>query len=175
MTYATIHVFRFALVSLVLAVSFVFFVTPETARAYFTTSQSAVAVDGETSAVFLIEYRFGNGKHDLHMPIIAERGTERTDSVLSYEILDTAGKPAPGTAMGIVLSDAPIGAGEYVVQKGFAKRFTLLVVFKPETVSESEYRLQVTQLPFTFDGTQALQLNPSELTYYTTPPLTLGN
>ncbi len=137
---------------------------PGASHAYFTTNQEAIPVGG--GALFTIEYAFGVGKHTLHMPIFTERGTERKNSTLSYEILDGEGNPGGGKAVGIVLSSAPVSGLEYVVSRGIKRHFTLLVAYAPE--KPGEYRLQVTQLPFSFDGTQQLQLNPSELTYYAT-------
>lgn len=147
---------------------------PSVASAYFTTSQKALPLEDGSSALFLIEYRFGTNKHDVHMPILTEVGTERKTGFVSYEIIDGNGNPVRGTMKGIVLSSTPIKERMYVIPKGLGKNFTLVVVFTPEpavpTVSSlpKSYRLQVTQLPFSFNGTQELQLNPSELKYYTT-------
>ena len=75
----------------------------------------------------------------------------------------------------MVLSTAKLNAEKmYVTQKNIGKKFTLAVFFTPEPYElEKKYRLQVNHLPFYFDGAQQLQLNPSELVYYTTKYISL--
>ncbi len=173
MTYAFIHTMKFFILTAFLFVSF-FIITGTKAQAYFTTGQEAVRLN-DTSVLFSIEYRFGHGKNDIHMPVFAQNTTEGTTTTVSYTILDADGNQVPGTATGIVFSKAKLTKdAEYVVQKKEARAFTLMVIFTPETPApEKEYRLQVTYLPFTFNGTHQLQLNPSELTYYTTKYIAL--
>jgi hypothetical protein len=179
MTYATIHAVRFIILFAVLSVSFIFLSVPEPARAYFTTDQAEISLDGGKSALFFIEYAFGTERHDVQMPIFAKSGTEKLTDMVSYQVLDETGTAVRGKTAGIVLSGTSMRDGMYVVPKGTARKFTLVVVFTPEpqvpTVAspEKKYRLQVTHLPFNFDGAQQLQLNPSELQYYTTKLLPL--
>jgi hypothetical protein len=75
-----------------------------------------------------------------------------------------------------VLSNARLEDGMYVIPKGVAASFTLLVMY---TIGEGEtdtmFRNQVTHLPFTFDKTEQQKLNPSELQYYVTPLVALSN
>lgn len=180
MTYATIHAVRFIILFAILSVSFIFLSIPESTRAYFTTNQVEISLDNGTSALFLIEYAFGAGKRDVHMPIFAKSGSEAWRDAVSYQVLDENGTAVNGKVSGIVLSGTPMRDGMYVVPKGTGKKFTLAVVFTPqeqvstEGTEEKQYRLQVTYLPFSFDGIQALQLNPSELKYYTTKLISLN-
>lgn len=108
------------------------------------------------------------------MPLLAQNGGEKSNAAVSYEILDEDGEKAAGNAFGIVLSTADIGEkGQYVTEKGMGRKFVLAVFFTPTVRDADEYRMQVTHLPFSFNGTQELQLNPSELKYYTTGLLPL--
>ncbi len=173
MTYAFIHTVKFFILTTILGISF-FLCMSGNANAYFTTAQDATIIEDD-SVVFTIEYAFGHEKRDVHMPVIARNGDTGSPSEVSYTILNEAGKQVPGKAIGIVFSNAKLtNAGEYVVPKAEARKFILTVLFTPTTVIEGEkYRLQVNYLPFTFDGEQQLQLNPSELKYYTTKYISL--
>ncbi len=168
MTYAFIHAVKFFILTAVLGISFFLF-TNGSVHAYFTTAQDATIIDG-SSLLFTIEYQFGHKKRDVHMPVRAHNTETGFDTAVSYTILNQDGEQVAGKAMGIVFSNAKLtNEGEYVVPKTEAKKFTLTVLFTPTiSVQGEEYRLQVNHLPFTFDGEQQLQLNPSELTYYTT-------
>ncbi len=152
---------------------FFLFATPT--HAYFTTAQSAEKLDGQ-SAFFSIEYAFGMKKREVYMPVFAHnQSAPVSESAVSYAILDEDGKEIAGKMTAIVFSKATLTKeAMYVTKKGTSNTFTLAVVFTPETYdAEKTYRLQVTHLPFNFDGTQQLQLNPSELQYYTTKPISL--
>lgn len=109
------------------------------------------------------------------MPLFAEFNGKAGDERLSYQILDGQNNPVQGTAVGIVLSDAEIDLdGVYEVPAGTSKTFKLAVFFTPpENEPLEKYKLQVTHLPFSFVGSQDLELNPSELQYYVTPKLKL--
>jgi len=135
------------------------------AEAYFTTDQSAFRmVDG--AALYLIEFKFGHGNYEIRIPVKANGTTEHSREFLSYGLYNRHnGLTENAVSAGIVLGDAQIENGEYVIPKGSRKTLTLLVV---ASSLERDTRLQVEYLPFTFDGKQELQLNPSELEYYTT-------
>jgi hypothetical protein len=159
-------------VSFVLFFSFLF---TTTTHAYLMTNQSAHGISPH-SALFLIEYKFGTKNNALHMPIRTLQGTTAATNTLAYQIHDEDGNIVPGKTSAIVLSDAKFSAKEsmYITDKGFSKKFTLVSVFTPDVYDpEKKYRLQVTHLPFSFNGTQELQLNPSELQYYTTDLVSL--
>ncbi|MCR4285290.1 MAG: hypothetical protein NUW00_00170 [Candidatus Kaiserbacteria bacterium] len=148
----------------------IFLAIPSISSAYFTTAQSEMKL-GDKSALFLIDFSFGVATHEVQIPITATQSSETpTSNVVAYTIFDEDGNTAIGTASAIVLSKAKINSkGKYHVAKGLSQNFTLAVIFTPTVVTKvNEYRLQVTHLPFIFDGTQELQLNPSELQYYTT-------
>ncbi|HEU4677217.1 MAG TPA: hypothetical protein VFS75_00685 [Candidatus Paceibacterota bacterium] len=170
MTYS-IHRAPIALIIL-LVTFFVLFVLPTRADAYVKTGESTIKADG--SIIFLMDYVFGHEKHEIGMPVIARDTDGALPSMLSYQIFDETGARVAGRAIGIVLSSARVdGTGEYVVPKGHSRKFTLMVIFTPEKNNAvSKYRLQVTSLPFYFDKTQLLRLNPSELTHYTTALVT---
>lgn len=148
----------------------IFLAVPNISNAYFTTAQSEMKL-GDGSALFLIDFSFGTMKYDVQIPITATQSLGApTHNAVAYTIFDEDGDTAIGTASAIVLSKAKINKeGKYHVAKGVSQNFTLAVIFTPTVVTKvNEYRLQVTHLPFTFNETQELQLNPSELKYYTT-------
>lgn len=147
---------------------------PYPAGAYFTTGQSATKTD-DGSIIFEIDYAFGSPKYTVEMPVLTKMSDALDRNAVSYEILDEEGNKASGTAVGVVFSKAKLlRTGEYRVARNDAEHFTLAVVYTPPpplpTVGgfTKKYRLHVTNLPFTFNGDQPLQLNPSELQYYTT-------
>lgn len=155
------------LLGMIISIAFLFFSLP--VNAYYTTNQEETLLDTDT-ILFTIEYQFGMKKHDLIMPVLAKHTDTKETTSLSYSIVDEDGAPAKGTATGIVFSSAGITRdGMYKVKKGVANNFALQVLFTPESIdTQKKYRLQVTNLPFNFDGKQQQQLNPSELVYYTT-------
>ncbi len=172
MTYTIIHLIRYSIVLLILLLSF-FSIFTHKADAYLTTGQEAIAIDSH-SGLFSIDYEFGHESHEMHLPIFANLGGEQQTSRLTYQIIDETGREVSGKTAGIVFSNAPLGKSMYEISKGVAKKFSLVVVFTPsENTSGHTYRLQVTNLPFSFDGSQQLQLNPSELKYYTTKSIAL--
>lgn len=142
---------------------------PLTTQAYFTTGQRVIKLN-DSSALFLIDFVFGHEKHEVHIPLAAHNGTGTSPYSLSYSVLDKSGEIAEGTAAGIVLSEAPLQtSGMYIVPKNMAKKFTLAVFYKNVAAEQKQrYHLQVNHLPFMFDGSQQLQLNPSELESYRT-------
>ncbi len=153
--------------SALLIVTFTF-VTP--ANAYFTTNQESFTVDGKTN-VYTINFEFGHAKHDIYIPVHANNSYDAKTDALSYALHDADGKTLARNTVAIVLSNAPTKDGMYVVKKGTKRSFTLLVIETPTpgvTGAQRDTKLQVTHLPFNFDGKQQLQLNPSELTYYVT-------
>jgi len=168
MTYATIHFVRFIILIAVISISFFTFAIPRT-HAYFTTNQDARLLDNHTG-LFTIDYVFGVRSHTIDMPVLAQNSLETSPNKVSYVILDDNDRVVPGKATALVFSTAELQrSGIYTVSKNEAKKFTLAVLFRPDTIeSGMRYRLQVTHLPFMFDGTKQLQLNPSELIYYTT-------
>lgn len=147
------------------------FFVPTPTLAYTTTGTVGFTHNNKT-LFNAISFSFGHEKHAVHIPITARTDAKSRDA-LTYEILDADGGAAAGTPLGIVLSNAKVKGGEYVIPKGKSASFTLLTFFTPTSTSTEAYRTQVTNLPFTFDGKQELQLNPSELQYYTTKPVTL--
>lgn len=163
----------FGFLATILIVATIILFTPLNTNAYFTTAQNQIDL-GNGTGLFLIEYKFGMKKYDVHIPVTAMTNVKQND-VVSYEMLNKNGDVAMGESVGIVLSDATINEnGIYVVPKGTSATFTLVVFFTPEKSEDlNRYKLQVTNLPFQFDGTQQLQLNPSELKYYITRSLKL--
>ncbi|MCF7815512.1 MAG: hypothetical protein K9M10_01985 [Candidatus Pacebacteria bacterium] len=142
--------------------------------AYFTTAQNEILLN-DGSGLFLIEYSFSNKKNDISMPILAQESNSKNRSFLEYSIFNSQGETVSGKTTAIVLSNAQIlDSRLYKIPKGTFGTFTLAVVFTPEIKDKKEkYRLEVTSLPFDFIGQAQLQLNPSELQYYTTKFLRL--
>lgn len=173
MTHTSHKVITFLFTYTVLALLSFFFTATET-HAYFSSNQNAQSL-GNGTALFTIDYSFGVGKHAIEMPITAQNSEGKDTHVVSYSILDNDGAVVSGKTSGIVLSTAPItSAGMYLIPKGVSKKFTLVVLFTPEIKNPNKQNhLQVTNLPFNFDGTQQLQLNPSELQYYATKGISL--
>ncbi len=167
MTYTIVHTLKFFVLILFFFLSFVLLTATKT-HAYFSTSQEATALD-DHAGLFQVDYSFGHKSHTMHMPLYTQMSEEKDTTKLSYVILDENDNEVSGKTAGIVLSGAPLGRQGYEIEKDSAKKFSLFVVFKPtEDTTGHSYRLQVTHLPFSFDGAQQLQLNPSELQYYTT-------
>ncbi len=147
---------------------------PHATHAYFKTGESSFTTDSKT-AIYALEFTFGHKDHEILMPVIAKNTTEKSNTELAYEIRDDKGELAKGTTLGIILSDAKIKDGMYVIPKGKSMKFTLLTFYtKGADETDTAFRTQVTSLPFNFDGKQQLQLNPSELKYYTTKLIGLG-
>lgn len=152
----------------------VFLLLPISAlNAYETTDQAAVQVTS-TSAIYLIEFEFGHGDHDIHIPVRAHDSTERSRDFLSYRFVNDDDERIENVrSAGIVLSDTPIEDGNYVIPEGERRTLTLLVVASAEDISTTPMSAHVTSLPFSFDGEEELQLNPSELQYYRTPAVVM--
>ncbi len=152
----------------ILAFSFL----PHSGEAYFTTDQDAFTVNGKTG-IYTIEFKFGHSKHDVYIPVKAIQGGDPVRNALSYELIGKDNGLAKGTAVGIVLSSLPLEDGMYRIPKGKAARFTLLVIYTAQNNEDADFRAHVTSLPFMFGTDLKLQLNPSELKYYTTEYLSL--
>ncbi len=147
----------------------------QSSEAYLTTAQSAQKLSSG-SALFLIEYHFGTKNNAVYMPFITAYGTSTATNTLSYQIFDDEGTAVSGKVAGIVLSDATYSTKDmmYIAPKGLSNKFILAVLFTSDSYDpEKKYRLQVTHLPFSFNGEHQLKLNPSELTYYTTDLISL--
>lgn len=159
---------------ILIALTVLFFSFTTSAHAYFTTAQKEIRLS-DGSGLFLIEYSFGMAKYEVYMTPFAQRSLTTDTKMVSYEILNEKNEVVAGKAVGIVLSDTMLNKDiQYVVSKNASKKFTLAVFFTPDKKNTGEkYRLHVTYLPFKFDGTQQLQLNPSELEKYTTKGIAL--
>ena len=155
---------------LLLGLCLIFLIAPNTTSAYFMTNQGALSVEPH-GTLFFIEYTFGTEKNDIYMPIRVALGSTTATNTIGYHVYNEDGVVVPGKASAIILSNAPFDThtGMYTTKKSTSKKYTLVSVFTPDTVvPDQKYRLQVNHLPFNFNGTQQLQLNPSELQYYTT-------
>jgi hypothetical protein len=163
------HIYYSAFLLTVMSLS-VFGLSTSTTHAYFTTGQKVVPLENGAS-LFVIDYKFGHEKHEIQLPIMATTSSLKATNTVSYEIIDKDGHIIPGKVSAIALSNARLGEDKmYSIPKNTAKKFTLIAVFIPtDRSAEDDHRLQVTHLPFNFDRKQQLQLNPSELKYYTTP------
>lgn len=141
---------------------------PSVSQAYFTANQEAFTLDS-TVAYYTVSFKFGHEDHDVYIPINTFRDIKATNTALTYKIYDTNKESVDGTGVAIVLSNARVVDGMYKVSAGRQETFTLFASFTPEKIeTDGEYRLEVTSLPFRFDESQQLRLNPSELQYYTT-------
>ena len=157
-------------------------VLPGSASAYFTTSQNAVALS-QNVFLYTVSYDFGLKKYDLEMPMLALPQSALTDDsfAVGYKTVDSEDEIAKvGKSMGIVLSDAKLINGVYMVPKGTAASFTLVMLVQATDAELANYSaeqnlaMQVTSLPFVMKGdgiTIKASLNPSELKYYKTPEL----
>jgi len=168
-------------ISLGVAIAAVCAAAPAVSEAYFTTSQSAVQLNAH-AAMYLIEYSFGLPDNDIYMPVIAQRDLawESTQKKAGYSFTENGSHiHTQGTAAALVVSDAPIVDGMYKIEKGSAKKMTLLAfLITDPKAHEDDYALQVTKLPYYVDKgadeLDALQLNPSELQYYVTKEVELN-
>jgi hypothetical protein len=169
--------FKYICTFLVLFIAFL----PTATFAYFTTNQQAVKLS-EQAALFTIEYEFGLEDHALTMPVMAVRNLseENSRTKVGYSIREESETlTTKGSAVGIVLSKAPIVNGMYTLEKGIAHKMTLLVIYTtPKDALEEDYALQVDWLPYNInrnDGREGeLQLNSSELQYYVTKEVELN-
>lgn len=142
--------------------------------AYVTTDQHAFLVTGK-SAIYAIEFEFGHGDHEVHIPVLARDTMQTSRDFISYTLQNDEGEQVSNVqSAGIVLGNAPIEDGVYKVPKGEKRAFTLLVIASATAeMKTTDMYTQVQYLPFSFDGEEPLQLNPSELQYYKTPSVTL--
>lgn len=163
------HIFYSSLAFVFVALSFLGLST-NTTEAYFTTGQKVVHLENGAS-LFLIEYKFGHEKHEIQLPVMATNTSEKATNTLTFAIVDKDGHEVPGKASAIALSNAKLGNNKmYSIPKNASKTAVLIAVFIPDQRdTKDDHRLQMTHLPFNFDGTQQLQLNPSELDHYVTP------
>lgn len=151
-------------------------VLPTITLAYKSTAEYAIPLKNG-GALYGIAYDFGSELYDFKMPALPVRHSSSTDTdkELSYALVTEDGEAsAYGETMGVVVTNATLNGGEYMIPKGEARRFILLVLVLPEGAEADELALSVTSLPFTMtgkDGTQAGRLNPSELQYYKTPAI----
>jgi hypothetical protein len=159
------------ILSLIIASSLLLLGAPSS-FAYVTTGQQALSVN-QTLGIYTIDFRLGHEKHEIYVPIRLLKGDAKETDHVSYEIYNDDNEVAQGMSYGIVLGNVPVKDGMYVVPKGKAGSFTILMFYAPLKGSSTPYYAHITSLPFNFDGSQDLQLNPSELTYYTTKSLTL--
>jgi hypothetical protein len=148
-------------------------IIPSHAQAYETTRQTAVRLSDDV-LMYLVTYSFGHEDFSYRMPVLAKRDAESTNA-LSYTVLSNGKlRTSVGDTVGIVIADAPIEAGKYVVEAGEAKEFTLvtfLTLPKERSASSTNFSLTVTALPFEL-GTegkyQQNRLSESELAKYQT-------
>lgn len=123
---------------------------PNLSQAYTTTSQTSIRLNDNT-LLFLVQYQFGHEKFSYHLPVMAKRGSEGSTHV-GYNILkDGTLRTDVGATTAIVLSDAVMKGGSYLVEKGEAEVFTLVTFLTlPEghSASSTQYALAVSALPF---------------------------
>lgn len=153
-------------------------ILPASASAYISTGQQAIRVN-DTTALFFIEYEFGHESHDLFLPVLAKRGQDHGTEAktIGFELLEEGSFVNENASVqAAVISEAPIENGMYKVPKGYATtfRFAAIVTTDPDA-DEVDYSIQITDLPFYFDGMEnKQQLNPSELRYYRTEEVELN-
>ena len=150
-------------------------VMPQTGEAYLATKATSIRLNDQT-LMFMLTYSFGHDELSYRMPIIATRnGDDRSDG-LGYTISNGSLRTSGGETLAIVLSNAKVEDGMYVVPKGESREFTLLTFFTvPETAAtSSDFSVGVESLPFMYnkDGTyRESQLNEGELVDYRTPAI----
>jgi len=167
--------------SVIVGVVLITCLLPASVSAYFTTTQTAVALN-DNVFLYIIKYDFGLKKYALELPIIALPESGESDVfAVGYKIVDDEGEVARlGRSIGIVLSDAKLVDNKYFVPKGSSASFTLVVLVEATDAELESYSveqnlaMQVTSLPFVMkDGGITIKagLNSSELQYYKTPEL----
>lgn len=144
---------------------------PTAANAFESTAQAAYQLD-EYTAMFVVEYEFGYLNASAYLPVQAVLGAASgsiTEPNLSYQLLDESGTPVTnGQTAAVVLSDAALENGYYVIPEGERMQFTLLVLHRSDTAL-STLELQLTELSniITKDGEQQyLPVSESVLTEY---------
>lgn len=154
------------------------FIGVKDVNAYFTTDQNVYRINDQT-ALFHIEYLFGNQESDLYLPVRATRDQawNTENNHIGFEILKDGYKTNEGKAVGVVAAPIKYTADEYyMTPAGIALRMNLFVILTVEpSTTTSRYQLQVTDLPF-YSGKdkEYLKLNKSELEHYKTPSLNLN-
>jgi hypothetical protein len=150
-------------------------IIPNASLAYVTTKQTSIRLN-ENNILFLVSYKFGHTEFSHRLPMAAVRGVKNANAV-SFDILSEGKlRTNVGNTMSIVLSNASVENGKYLVEKGASKEFTLLTLLTlPEgrTSSTTDYGLAVSALPFEIGydtrGYQPNKLNESELKYFRAP------
>lgn len=151
--------------------------TPLTTFGYYTTDQTVTKVTDQT-ALYSVTYNFGLANRDVYLPITTQRNlafadTQDIQSVGYSFISSTNGTPTDGTAVGLILSDAPIVNNMYKIGAGHRANFTLFVVLTLDADDpKAKYALQVDKLPFIVESSDSSQeqreLNNYELSNYVT-------
>lgn len=160
--------------------SLILIALPTTSQAYFSTGQTADAVTNNT-ALYSVTFYFGFADKDVYIPITTQRTTTNdiTNRSVGYTFeTREQGDPEAGVSAGIVISDADIVNGMYVVPAGHTKSFTLYTILTLDTNTPAEkYRMQVTNLPYTLVSdtkSQELGLGPTGLFAYRTKQVGLN-
>ena len=151
---------------------------PQSTQAYVATKATSLRLNDHT-LMFLLTYEFGHEKFAYRLPYVAIRGEDETASAAGYDIRNNGLRTNSGDAIAVVLSDAELEDGMYVVPKNESREFTLVTFLTvPEGVAtSSKYSISVNSLPFEFvkDGvTYPNHLNPGELKNYQTPAIGTG-
>jgi hypothetical protein len=157
---------------------------PSLSSAYFTTDQSATRLTSDT-ILFTVSYTFGHSDRELYMPIGAMRGidTKSNSPYAGYTVLNDDEVTEEGTTSAIVLTknkSVEIKDNQYFLPAGKRAEFTLVTLLsipESEQNNSDDLSLIMSNLPFTMidEGTEfAARLNPSELQYYVTPSIELG-
>ena len=162
------------------------FLLPSASQAYFTTAQSATQITDDT-ILYTVTYKFGFAERELYMPIMAQRGIGVEDESVNagYSILSEDDSVIEvGEANALILTsdtDVEIRDNQYYLPAGESASFTLLALLTipaGQRLNDTDLSLLVTNLPFTMVADSAVipnRLNPSELQYYRTPSINLGN
>lgn len=153
-------------------------VVPQTSEAYVATKATSLRLNDHT-LMFLLTYEFGHEKLAYRLPYLATRGGDEQAEGVGYDVRNNNLRTNSGEAIAVVLSDAELEDGMYVVPKNESREFTLVTFLTvPEgAATSSKYSISVNSLPFEFvkDGvTYPNHLNPGELKNYQTPAIGKG-
>jgi hypothetical protein len=156
----------------------VLLVLPAQSQAYVSTQKTAIRINDHTF-LYLISYEFGHKKYDYRLPIAAVRGNGGGDTALGYDIMTGTStlRTNAGQSKAVVLSNAKVENGMYVVPKGTKQKFTLVAFLgipAGYTASSTDFAVHVNNLPFELGNKGAFthgQLSAAELAPYKTMPV----
>lgn len=153
---------------------FALFFLPNVSAAYEVVDTASYKMSADTH-MYVIKYQLGFEKYGVYAPIGAIQASmaEADSPYLQYVLEEGEETVEYENVSAVVLSDATVEDGQYVIEAGEAALFTVVVLATvPESYEVDDARMRVTNLPFSLlqeDGSLPNRLSDGELRYYVTP------